>query len=148
MDIVKKEVDYYPDKDLKRIFIGGLSMGGSMALSTYLRYNEKDRLGGIISLYGVNPLAMENMKSTELQKFTRSKTPILLFNNDHIIDEYDVEYTANYIKEAYTKNAALDNYQFIESEMLGNVVSNIVQTPYFEDTKWYPKNKLIQFGLP
>jgi len=58
MDIVKKEVDYYPDKDPKRIFIGGLSMGGSMALSTYLRYNEKDRLGGIVSLYGVNPLTI------------------------------------------------------------------------------------------
>ena len=113
MDIVKKEVDYYPDKDLKRIFIGGLSMGGSMALSTYLRYNEKDRLGGIVSLYGVNPLTIQNMESTELQKFTRSKTPILLFNNDYIVDKVDVEYTADYIKETYTKNAALDNYQFI-----------------------------------
>ena len=57
MEIVKKEVDYFQDKDLSRIFIGGLGMGGSLALSTYLRYNEKDALGGVVSMYGINPLS-------------------------------------------------------------------------------------------
>ena len=60
MDIVKKEVDYFPDKDLSRIFIGGLGMGGSLALSTYLRYNEKEHLGGVVSMYGINPLSSQN----------------------------------------------------------------------------------------
>ena len=60
MDIIEKEIDYFPDKNPGRIFIGGLSMGGSMALATYLRCDLK--LGGVISLYGLNPLTYGNMR--------------------------------------------------------------------------------------
>jgi hypothetical protein len=47
-------------------------MGGSMAISTYLRYNCADRLGGIVSMYGINPLSLENMAESVTQKDVRA----------------------------------------------------------------------------
>jgi predicted esterase len=72
MEIIEKEVNYYPDKNLGRIFIGGLSMGGSLAISCYLRYTEKVHLGGIVSMYGINPLSMESTEATEFETYIRS----------------------------------------------------------------------------
>lgn len=76
-------------------------MGGSLAISTYLKYNCADRLGGIVSMYGINPLSMENMAETITQTEVRSKTPILLFNNKFLKDKSDIDYSANWISETY-----------------------------------------------
>ena len=35
--LIDIELNRFPDKDPKRIFVGGLSMGGSLALAVYFR---------------------------------------------------------------------------------------------------------------
>ena len=113
-------MDYFPDKNPQRIFIGGLSMGASMALATYLRSDLQ--LGGIISMYGVNPLTYNNMNQSPIQ----SQIPILLFNNDYILDNSDVKYSADFIKRKYQHTASL--YEYINTQQLGNIVSNMLRT--------------------
>jgi predicted esterase len=64
--VIDAEVEKYPDENAGRIFIGGLSMGASMALATYLSYDGMEPLGGVISLYGVNPLDWNAKKQSSL----------------------------------------------------------------------------------
>jgi predicted esterase len=52
----------FADKNPKRIFIGGITMGASMGIATYLRTNKQ--IGGIISLYGSNPLDYKNINNS------------------------------------------------------------------------------------
>lgn len=65
-DIIKTEIKKYPDENPKRIFIGGLSMGASMALASFLSYDGAEPLGGVISLYGINPLDWSEKQQTTL----------------------------------------------------------------------------------
>jgi predicted esterase len=60
--LIDEEIDMYFDKDPKRIFIGGITMGASMGLATYLRTNRQ--IGGIIALYGSNPLEYSNINNS------------------------------------------------------------------------------------
>ena len=52
--MVNYEIEKYPDKNPKRIFIGGHSHGASLAIAFYLRNDIE--IGGIITAYGLNPL--------------------------------------------------------------------------------------------
>ena len=52
-------MDMLKDKNSKRIFVGGISMGADMALAAYLRSHTE--LGGVVSLYGSNPLSIDHM---------------------------------------------------------------------------------------
>jgi predicted esterase len=61
LKIINEEIDLLKDKDSKRIFLGGLSMGADMALALYLRSNKE--LGGVVSFYGFNPLSNDHMPS-------------------------------------------------------------------------------------
>ena len=65
MELIDEEIEMYFDKDPKRIFIGGISMGASMSLATHLRTNKQ--IGGIVALYGSNPLEYKNMNNSTLK---------------------------------------------------------------------------------
>jgi predicted esterase len=67
MDI---ELEYYFDKNPKRIFLGGITNGASIALATYLRYNRDKPLGGVMSLYGINPIQDVSKFTSEVTKYS------------------------------------------------------------------------------
>jgi len=69
-------------------------MGASMALATYLSYEGLEPLGGVISLYGINPLDWSEKKQTSLQQFISSRTPVLLMNNVWLLNAWDIGYAA------------------------------------------------------
>ena len=54
-ELIDIELNYFFDKDPSRVFIGGITNGASIAIASYLRYKRDKPLGGIMSLYGVNP---------------------------------------------------------------------------------------------
>ena len=100
LKIIDMEIDLLKDKNSKRIFVGGLSMGADMAIALYLRSNKE--LGGIVSFYGSNPLSHDHMPTIN----KASQIPILLFNNKWVLNEKDIEYTADYIQKQYLQETA------------------------------------------
>ena len=75
---IEKEIEHLSDKNSRRIFIGGLSMGADMALAVYLR--TEFQLGGVVSLYGFNPLAIDHIPAVNLAR----QIPILMINNEYV----------------------------------------------------------------
>ena len=72
-------------------------MGASMALATYLTYEGDDAmepLGGVISLYGINPVDWSEKTQTSLQQFIAGRTPLLMMNNIWLLNAWDIDYAA------------------------------------------------------
>lgn len=60
--MIKEELKRYDDKDPSRIFIGGTSQGGMIALATVLKYEGKKPLGGVVTTFSMIPLTPKNYK--------------------------------------------------------------------------------------
>tara|TARA_B110000285_G_scaffold91082_1_gene104403 strand:- start:357 stop:590 length:234 start_codon:yes stop_codon:yes gene_type:complete len=68
--LMEVELEYYFDKNPKRIFLGGITNGASIALATYLRYNREKPLGGVMSLYGINPIQDVSKFTSDVAKYS------------------------------------------------------------------------------
>ena len=68
--LMEVELEYYFDKNPKRIFLGGITNGASIALATYLRYNREKPLGGVMSLYGINPIQDLSKFTSDVEKYS------------------------------------------------------------------------------
>ena len=99
LKIIDQEINKFHDRDPRRIFLGGVGQGADQAIATFLRYKGKAPLGGLISIFGQNPLSPENMKLTVDQRQILSKTPILWANGDQnlIENSLDIQKTLNYL---------------------------------------------------
>jgi dienelactone hydrolase len=104
--IVKDEIQKFPDKNGKRIFVGGHSHGASLAIAFYLR--SEIEIGGIVAAYGYNPLAPENIKLSSIL----SNIPVLIINNEFLKNGDDIYYTSKYIESLY-ENKKLFKYDTI-----------------------------------
>jgi dienelactone hydrolase len=117
--LINSEINRYPDKDPKRIFIGGLSMGANLAIAYYLNANLS--IGGIMSLYGMNPLSSEKMSKTSLS----TSIPILMINNQILLNDQDIAITWQYISSLNPGHQDMCPYH--TDAKLGMVVSNLNQ---------------------
>ena len=54
------------DKDSRRIFIGGDSIGSSLSLATFMRYTRAKNLGGVIAINGPLPLTKANVLTNQI----------------------------------------------------------------------------------
>jgi len=86
----------YFDKDPKRIFIGGISMCASMSLATYLRTNRQ--IGGVVALYGSNPLETKNINKSNLKI---DGVPIMFGNCEFLKNTDDIKFTADWFSKNY-----------------------------------------------
>ena len=50
LELVQSELEKVKDQDPRRIFIGGFSQGGAMALSALFRWSGSKNLGGVLAL--------------------------------------------------------------------------------------------------
>lgn len=57
--MIQEEVNRFPDKDPKRIFLMGFSQGCALNLATFMRYSQPKPLGGIVCMSMFNPLNEE-----------------------------------------------------------------------------------------
>jgi len=104
--------------DASKVFIGGFSEGGILALATYLIYAEFDApLGGVISMSGIQGLTnyvksvdKEVEKSSRNKKKTqwkvtemRRKVPLLVVYGaeDSNVAGYEITYKAAFVDGVY-----------------------------------------------
>ena len=64
-------------------------MGANIAIAYLLK--AKHNIGGIISLYGMNPLSNDNM-NVQLSP----KIPLLMINNPMLLNDQDIRITWKY----------------------------------------------------
>jgi len=104
--------------DASKVFIGGFSEGGILALATYLKYAEFDApLGGVISMSGMQGLTnYEESVDKEVEKSSinkkktawkvtemRRKVPLLVVYGaeDINVAGYDITYKAAFVDGVY-----------------------------------------------
>ena len=89
-DYIDTELTYFSDRNPNRVFLGGITNGASMAIATFLRSKRDKHFGGIMSLYGINPIKDSLLsRSVSLDKL-RSETPMLMFNNKYLLNDEDI----------------------------------------------------------
>lgn len=56
--LINEQIEQLPEnrRNSSNIFIGGVAQGSMLALSTFLRYEGPDPLGGVVGLIGYVPL--------------------------------------------------------------------------------------------
>jgi len=88
--LIDTELKYFFDKNPGRVFLGGITNGASIAIATYLRYKRDKPLGGIMSLYGINPIKDTLLTKSASEDKVKSDTPFLMFNNKYLKNREDV----------------------------------------------------------
>ena len=63
--LIETERQTLPDKDSRRIYIGGHSQGAMTSLSIFLRYPGTTPLGGVIIESGMMVLSMKNILTSK-----------------------------------------------------------------------------------
>jgi len=110
-------------------------MGASMGLATYLRTNRQ--IGGIIALYGSNPLDYEHIDNSTLKI---DGVPMLFGNSQFLKNTDDIKFTADWFSKNYF-SAKSDLYTYFTVPQLGDrKVSNIMNNFLYKNSKWYPNN--------
>ena len=61
LNLIEEEKNKFADKDSKRIFMGGMSMGAKTSLATLMRYKGPTPLGGVIIESGMFILDPKNV---------------------------------------------------------------------------------------
>ena len=126
-------------------------MGASMALASFLSYDGAEPLGGVISLYGINPLDWSKKQQTTLQEFVSSRTPILLMNNIWLLNSWDIDYTAKHIHKLYKQSSGkgADIFESIMTSKMGTAPSNLVDSQVIarRDTNFLEQTRDLTFGI-
>jgi phospholipase/carboxylesterase len=112
--LIQDEIELLGDS--KRIFLGGFSQGCSLALATYILYNQAP-LGGIL---GCSGLFCTDVDWAKIDTKEKEKVPVLLYHgkSDSLIDVEFAEKT--YLK---LRNAGVKTIEFIKEEGLDHTTS-------------------------
>ena len=94
-------------------------MGANLAIAYYLNANLS--IGGIMSLYGMNPLSSEKMSKTSHS----TSIPILMINNQILLNDQDIAITWQHISLLNPDRQDMCPYH--TDAKLGMVVSNLNQ---------------------
>ena len=129
---------HFPDRNPKRIFLGGITNGASIALATYLKYNKATPLGGVVSLYGINPLTDQNIPKSPQLDSVRSKIPMLMFNNKYLLNDLDVKYTIKWFSDSFYDAGKSPLFSYHDTIKLGSYTSNMKHDFNYKHSKDYP----------
>jgi hypothetical protein len=122
--LIDVELKYFYDQNPNKIFLGGITNGASIAIATYLRYKRDKPLGGIMSLYGINPIESSLISRSASEDKVKSEIPMLMFNNKYLLNDKDIAITSDWLKKTYYSKDE-DNFSSHGSTILGSFVSNM-----------------------
>lgn len=88
--MIDVELKYFYDQNPNKIFLGGITNGASIAIATYLRYKRDKPLGGVMSLYGINPIESSLISRSASEDKVKSEIPMLMFNNIYLLNDKDI----------------------------------------------------------
>ena len=98
MKTINSEIEQLPNKDSKRLLVGGFSQGCYMANAILVTYPGPDPLGGVFCASGMIGLREDYFNKTKEARNAQRQTPYLAYHGlrDDIVDFENAEWTYQY----------------------------------------------------
>ena len=108
------------NKNIKKVFLGGVAEGCMVVLAAYMRYEGKMQIGGILGLNGLQALDMNkelarsSIEHIAERMITQRKIPMMLVNGEanEKIKYEDANETYIYFKNMYASKP--NNFMFFK----------------------------------
>ena len=97
-----------------------------------------------MSLYGINPIKDTLIERSADADKIKSEIPMLMFNNEYLLNKDNVKITTDWIQKTFYKNQ--DNFNSHQTTKLGSFTSNMSKNFYYKHSPDYPQNRVRDFG--